>query len=51
MNVVIVTNTSHHENVSQLVRLSKRFSGSGAEVRSYENLSHPHELTWCHKAI
>ena len=52
MDVVIVTNTSRNDQVTLLHRLSKEvLPGSGAQVRSYEHLSHPFELTWCHKAI
>ncbi len=52
MDVVIVTNTPRKDNVDLLHRLSREIlSGSSAQVRSYESLSHPFDLTWCHKAI
>ena len=51
MDVAIVTNTSRNDKVGLLHRLSKEILSGRAQVRSYENLSHPYELTWCHKQI
>jgi hypothetical protein len=52
MGVVIVTNTFSDEDLEQLRRLcSEILSGKSGSVRSYGNLAHPFDLTWCHKAI
>ncbi len=52
LSVVIVTNTFSEEDLAQLHRLSSGMpSGKGASIRSYGDLTHPFDLTWCHKAI
>jgi hypothetical protein len=52
MNVVIVTNAFSEEDLAQLRHLCSAMpSGKSASVRSYGDLAHPFDLTWCHKAI
>jgi hypothetical protein len=52
LSVVIVTNTFNEEDLAQLRRLcSEMPSGKSAAIRSYGDLPHPFDLTWCHKAI
>jgi hypothetical protein len=52
MRVAIVTNTARTDDVDVLHRLSREiFSNDSTQVRSYENLAHPFDLAWCHKAI
>jgi hypothetical protein len=52
LSLVIVTNTFSEEDLAQLRRLcSEISSGKTASIRSYGDLPHPFDLTWCHKAI
>ena len=52
MHVVIVTNT-FRERGSYIAPPSLRRDtiGESTSIRSYGELSHPFDLTWCHKAI
>ena len=52
MHVVIVTNTFREEDLTLLRRLcAEILSDKSTSIRSYGELSHPFDLTWCHKAI
>jgi hypothetical protein len=52
LDVIIVTNTFFEEHVAVLRRLcAEVLPHRSAVVRSYGNLAHPFDLSWCHKAI
>jgi hypothetical protein len=52
MNVVVVTNTFRQEDLALLRRLcAEILSGKSTSVRSFSDLAHPFDLTWCHKTI
>jgi hypothetical protein len=52
ITVVIVTNTFSEEDLARLRRLcSETPAGKSASIRSFGDLAHPFDLTWCHKAI
>jgi len=52
MGVVIVTNTFRQEDLALLRRLcAEILSDKSFSIRSYGNLPHSFDLTWCHKAI
>jgi hypothetical protein len=52
MDVVLITNSACLEHIALLRRLGKEiFPTDGVQVRTFEKLVDPRDLTWCHKAI
>ncbi|TPK71267.1 hypothetical protein FJ527_26920 [Mesorhizobium sp. B2-4-18] len=52
MDVIIVTNTLHKDELGLLNRLSREtLTKNGVSVRSYGDLTDGWDLTWCHKSI
>src|SRR5579862_2977077 len=52
IDVSIITNTTDSTDTNLLKRLcAESFPGHRAEIRSFGNLTHPYELTWCHKSL
>jgi len=52
MNIILVTNTFREEDIVLLKRLCGEVAqGKDSSIRSYGGLSHPFDLTWCHKEI
>jgi hypothetical protein len=52
MDIAVVTNTSRHQELALLRRLcAEILADKSASIRSYTDLTHPFDLTWCHKAI
>src|SRR5689334_5419353 len=52
MDVALVTNTFAQEHLALLRRLcAETLQGKSGTVRSYGDLRHPYDLTWCHKSI
>src|SRR5579871_1120953 len=52
IEVVVITNSTDHDQLELLRRLyEETVPGMPVSVRTYKDLSHPKELTWCHKEI
>jgi hypothetical protein len=52
VEIAIVTNTLRQDQLTIIRRLAAEvLSGKSVSVRSYGDLAHPFDLTWCHKAI
>lgn len=55
-DVILITNTLNESELIELEKLHTKILPNGIgkgkiSIRSYGNLAHPFELTWCHKEI